>query len=197
MDSSPKETKRKQRQAYILRQLSPILVELFSDNKELSSLFVTRVDLSSDRSVCTIFISTFDALPQTGSKDLIDSIPAEKLSSENIQTESSSAKDGFLKSPEVSVAKPDSEVLATSKNSEISESAKPLTAEERYRQAKKALSLYKPSIRKALSEILHSRYTPHVRFCYDSGHEKSRKIHQLFEQIAQEQRDLEDRQNKN
>jgi ribosome-binding factor A len=195
MDSSPKETKRKQRQAYILRQLSPILVELFSDNKELSSLFVTRVDLSSDRSVCTIFISTFDALPQNNLA--FDSIPTENLSPENIQTESSSSKDESQASPESSAARPDAEVLPTSQNSENLEPAKPLTAEERYRQAKKALSLYKPSIRKALSEILHSRYTPYVRFCYDSGHEKSRKIHQLFEQIAQEQRDLEARQNNN
>jgi ribosome-binding factor A len=183
MDSSPKDTKRKQRQAYILRQLSPILVELFADDKELSSLFVTRVDLSSDRSVCTIFISTFDALPQTSLEVPADALPTTE---KTLNLESGSTEDV--------AEKQDPEVAKISQSPEDSQPPKPLTAEERYRQAKKALSLYKPSIRKALSVILHSRYTPHVRFCYDSGHEKSQKIHQLFEQIAQEERDLKDRQ---
>jgi ribosome-binding factor A len=114
----PRDIKRAQRQSYILNEISPVLRELFSNEDSLSQLFVTRVELSSDGSICRIFLSTF--------------------SSKTV-----------------------------------------------YEQASKTLMLYKPSVRKALSQILHSRYTPDVRFHYDAGKEKERHLDGLFEKIVE------------
>jgi len=48
------------------------------------------------------------------------------------------------------------------------------------------LILYKPSMRKALSQNIPSRYTPQLVFKYDTQIEKQRKIEALFDQLKVE-----------
>ena len=48
------------------------------------------------------------------------------------------------------------------------------------------LILYKPSMRKALSQIIKSRYTPEIVFKYDTTFEKQCKIEQLLNKIKEE-----------
>lgn len=115
----PKDRRREQRQSYILRQLGPELRELFQDESKLASLYVTRVELSPEGTVCTIFFSTF-------------------------------------------------------------------TQAADFEEAKETLELYKPSVRRSLSKILHGRHTPFVRFRYDVGQEKARHMQSLFDQIEHE-----------
>ena len=43
--------------------------------------------------------------------------------------------------------------------------------------------LYKPSVRKALSQILNSRYTPNIIFKYDKTLEKQAKIEALLDKV--------------
>lgn len=45
------------------------------------------------------------------------------------------------------------------------------------------LKLYKPSIRKAISQKIESRYTPELVFKYDESYEKQQRIEQLFDEI--------------
>ena len=120
----PKNRKREQRQSYILRELGPVLRELFQDNEKLSSLFVTRVELSPNGTVCNIFFSTFEGGTE-------------------------------------------------------------------FETALETLKLFKPSIRKALSTILYGRRTPFVKFRYDAGQDKARRMHELFSQINEEEPSLE------
>ena len=48
------------------------------------------------------------------------------------------------------------------------------------------LILYKPSMRKAISQNISSRYTPNLVFKYDSQMEKQRKVEALFERLKDE-----------
>ena len=48
------------------------------------------------------------------------------------------------------------------------------------------LILYKPSMRKALSQSIHGRYTPQLVFKYDTAYEKHLKIDELIEKLKQE-----------
>lgn len=50
----------------------------------------------------------------------------------------------------------------------------------------KTLILYKPSLRAALAKISHSRYTPELKFVYDSGIDKQNQIEDLFARLASE-----------
>lgn len=49
------------------------------------------------------------------------------------------------------------------------------------------LVLYKPSLRKALSRAINSRYTPQLVFQYDEQFEKQQRIEELFKKIGDEQ----------
>jgi ribosome-binding factor A len=57
---------------------------------------------------------------------------------------------------------------------------------EDFEAKRKQLVLYKPSLRAALSKILHGPYTPNLRFKYDEQFEKQRKIENLFEKLKKE-----------
>jgi len=46
-----------------------------------------------------------------------------------------------------------------------------------------SLILYKPSLRKALSQNIRSRYTPQLVFKYDDQFEKQCKLDSLFDQL--------------
>ena len=48
------------------------------------------------------------------------------------------------------------------------------------------LKLYKPSLRKAVSQTLDSRYTPDLMFRFDEQHEKALKIEALLEKVKSE-----------
>lgn len=58
-----------------------------------------------------------------------------------------------------------------------------------FQEKLKDLILYKPSIRKALSQILNSRYTPEIVFKYDKTFEKQCKIEKLLDQVKSLQDD--------
>jgi ribosome-binding factor A len=49
------------------------------------------------------------------------------------------------------------------------------------------LILYKPSLRKALSQAIPSRYTPDLIFKFDEQFEKQQRIEQLLEKIKTEE----------
>jgi len=59
-------------------------------------------------------------------------------------------------------------------------------------QGLEILKLYKPSMRKALAQAMHSRYVPNIIFRYDESKEKTRRIDQLLTEIIQEREDKED-----
>lgn len=49
------------------------------------------------------------------------------------------------------------------------------------------LKLYKPSMRKALAQSLHTKYVPDLFFKYDLSKEKERKINVLLDKIIKEE----------
>jgi ribosome-binding factor A len=57
-----REIKHAQREALIYKEISHLFVRITYDEKVLSSLYVTRVSLSPDRSNCTIFFQTLGGL---------------------------------------------------------------------------------------------------------------------------------------
>lgn len=61
-----------------------------------------------------------------------------------------------------------------------------LSGEEGFNTALEMLKLYKPSMRKAISEVMQSRYTPEILFKYDKELEKELKIQNLLEKIKSE-----------
>ncbi len=58
---------------------------------------------------------------------------------------------------------------------------------EYFRDILEVLKLYKPSMRKALSQELQSRYTPELVFKFDEQFEKQQKIEQLIEKVKVEE----------
>lgn len=61
--------------------------------------------------------------------------------------------------------------------------------QEAFRELFKTLILYKPSLRKALSQAIPSRYTPEIIFKYDTLYDKQRKIDSLIRQIMTDEPD--------
>jgi len=57
---------------------------------------------------------------------------------------------------------------------------------EHFKEKLPLLILYKPSMRKALSQLIRSRYTPEIIFKYDKTFEKQCKIEQLLDKIKEE-----------
>lgn len=113
------EIKREQRKSFLLREISALVNRVAADEPKLSSLFITRVELSRDSSVCHVYFST--------------------------HTDKSAFDEGV-----------------------------------------EILKLYKPSIRKALAQAMHSRYVPDIVFKYDEAKEKERRITALLNKIRQE-----------
>jgi ribosome-binding factor A len=54
-------------------------------------------------------------------------------------------------------------------------------------EKKDSLVLYKPSLRKALAQVIPSRYTPELVFKYDHLFEKQKKIDDLLEALKEEE----------
>lgn len=57
---------------------------------------------------------------------------------------------------------------------------------EDFEERKNRLILYKPSIRKALSQLIPSRYTPQLIFKFDDQYEKQQKLNELLEKLKLE-----------
>lgn len=55
-----------------------------------------------------------------------------------------------------------------------------------YEALHKQLVLYKPSLRKALSQSIHGRYVPNLRFKYDEQLDKQRHIDDLIDRLKKE-----------
>jgi len=60
------------------------------------------------------------------------------------------------------------------------------TDKEAYEEGLEILKLYKPSMRKALAQAMHTRYVPNLRFRYDESKDKERRINELFAEIGEE-----------
>ncbi|TET05992.1 30S ribosome-binding factor RbfA [Candidatus Dependentiae bacterium] len=114
------EIKKAQKESLLLRELSKLFLQLTLDDKELENLTISKIKLSADKSVCTVFFYT-----QAGPEDF----------------------------------------------------------EKRLAR----LKLYKPSLRKALSQTLALRHTPDLIFKYDKQIEKQHKIEKLLNKIKTEE----------
>jgi len=55
--------------------------------------------------------------------------------------------------------------------------------QEHFKKLLPDLILYKPSLRKAISQNIRSRYTPQLKFKYDVQFEKQQKIETLFDRL--------------
>jgi ribosome-binding factor A len=55
-----------------------------------------------------------------------------------------------------------------------------------YEALRPQLILYKPSLRKALSQTIHGRYTPELRFAYDTHLDKQQRMDDLIERLKRE-----------
>lgn len=108
--------KRAQKESLFQHELSKLLLQLMLDDKRLQGLFVNRVKLSPDKSICTAFFYTANGRAEFDEK------------------------------------------LGT-------------------------LLLYKPSLRKAISQIIPSRYVPELVFKFDDQFEKQKRIDELLEKI--------------
>lgn len=113
--------KKEKKKSFFLREISSLFQKIVLDEPKLSSLFITKVELSKDGGICYIYFSTS-------------------------------------------------------------------TDEEAFKQGLEILKLYRPSMRKALAQIYHSRYVPSLIFRYDKAKEKVNKINILLDQIQQENR---------
>ncbi len=60
------------------------------------------------------------------------------------------------------------------------------TDKEDFDNAFEILKLYKPSLRKALAQIVHSRYAANLVFLYDELKEKEREINTLLDEVVKD-----------
>ena len=118
---SVRDIKRAQKERLLLRHVADLFHKAALDDSRIKDLFVNRVTLSPDKSVCTVHFYT---------------VQGKKYFEEKLDI----------------------------------------------------LKLYKPSLRKAISQAIESRYVPDFRFTFDDLYEKQEKIEQLFEKIKKEDR---------
>jgi len=114
-----KDIKHAQRESFFLREISELFVQLSMDAPALYEVYITRVELSPDRGLCTVYFHT----------------PA---------------------------------------------------GQEGFDEKLKTLILYKPSLRAALAKASHSRYTPDLKFTYDTGIDRQNRIEDLFNKLKEE-----------
>jgi len=111
--------KKEQKESLLLREISALLLQLSLDDSKLTGLTISRVSLSSDKSICTVYIFTSGGLDEFKDKLAI-------------------------------------------------------------------LKLYKPSMRKALSQEIKGRYVPDIKFRFDEQFEKQRRLEELLEKVKGE-----------
>jgi len=118
--SQVSDIKRAQKEALLLREISKLFLQITLDDKELEGLTISKVKLSSDKSMCTVYFFS-----SQGQQDF----------------------------------------------------------ENRFDR----LILYKPSLRKSLSQTLALRHTPDLRFKFDTQVEKQLKLEELLNKIKTEE----------
>lgn len=111
--------KRAQKESLILRELSQFFMQITMDEPQLRTLFINRVKLSPDKSMCTVYFYSADG-------------------------------------------------------------------QQAFDKLMSILILYKPSLRKALSTAIPSRYTPELAFKFDRNYEKQKRIEDLLEKIKED-----------
>jgi len=109
-----------QKESLILRELSKYFHQIVLDDPELAGMFISKVKLSADKSICTVFFSV-----QGG--------------------------------------------------------------QEQFENKRERLVLYKPSLRRALSQNLALRRTPQLVFKYDRQFEKQQRIEELLDKVKLEE----------
>lgn len=57
---------------------------------------------------------------------------------------------------------------------------------EEFEQKRDLLILYKPSLRSAISKVIHGRYTPDLIFKYDEAFEKQRRVNEIIDKLKDE-----------
>lgn len=63
--------KREQKKSFLLKEISALFCRIASDEPKLSSLFITKVDLSRDSGICYIYFSTINSSDEVrSSKDV-------------------------------------------------------------------------------------------------------------------------------
>lgn len=55
-----------------------------------------------------------------------------------------------------------------------------------FEEKRPTLVLFKPSLRKALSQLIRGRYTPDLRFMYDAPLDKQRRVEDLIDKLKDE-----------
>ena len=120
MISSPSDIKRAQKESLLQREISFLFMQAGLDDPKLQKVSLTRVALSPDKGLCTV----------------------------------------FFYAPE---------------------------GEEYFNRALlPILTQYQPSLRRALAARIRSRYTPELRFTFDTQLEKQLRIENLIEKVKQE-----------
>ncbi len=114
----PSAIKRAQKESLIQQEFSKLLLQLMLDDSRLQGLFVSRIKLSADKSVCTIFLYAS-------------------------------------------------------------------TGEDEFHEKLGTLLLYKPSLRKAMAQIIPSRYVPELVFKFDDLFEKQKHMDELLDKIKE------------
>jgi len=116
---SASDIKRSQKESLLLRVISQLYHQASRDDKALQQAYVTRVQLSPSKTVCTVFFYMAEG-------------------------------------------------------------------EDAFKKVLHKISLYKPSMRKALAQEINGRYTCELAFRIDEQFEKTRKIERLLDSVAEQ-----------
>lgn len=119
-NSSVQNIKKAQKERQLFRELSHLFLRLILEDNRLRDFHISRVRLSPDKGICTIYFY------------------------------SARGQDYF------------NEIL-------------------------EILKLYRPSLRKAISAKIESRYTPELRFAFDEHYEKQEKLEKLMDAVKNEE----------
>jgi ribosome-binding factor A len=72
--SSLSEIKREKKKSVYLREISELLHLLAEEEKEVSRVYVTRVELSADTGICYIYFSAYSCLDEKSSKEVFEEV---------------------------------------------------------------------------------------------------------------------------
>lgn len=71
---SQHDIKREQKKALFLREISTIIQALSQDEKDISKVYVTRVDLSADTGICFVYFATYPDAQQSDPAKVFESV---------------------------------------------------------------------------------------------------------------------------
>lgn len=116
--TSSSNVKRAQKESLLFREISQLFLQASMDDSRLQGLFVNRVHLSPDKSMCSVYFYSAQG-------------------------------------------------------------------EQYFKELLHTLTLYKPSMRKALAATIRGRYVPDLIFKFDKQFEKQQRIEALIEQVRE------------